>query len=57
MDRMIYLAMSAAKQMMSAQAMAAHNIANSGTVGFKADYATFRSMPCSGPDIPRVRSR
>lgn len=52
MDRMIYLAMSAAKQMMTAQAMSAHNLANASTVGFKADYDTFRSMPVFGPGHP-----
>lgn len=52
MDRMIYLAMSAAKQMMSAQSMAAHNLANASTVGFKADYDTFRTMPLFGPGHP-----
>lgn len=52
MDRMIYLAMSAAKQMMTAQAMAANNLANANTVGFKADYDTFRSMPLFGPGHP-----
>lgn len=52
MDRMIYLAMSAAKQMMTAQAVAAHNLANANTVGFKADYDNFRSMPLFGPGHP-----
>jgi flagellar basal-body rod protein FlgF len=37
MDRMIYLAMSAAKQMMHAQALATQNLANASTVGFKSD--------------------
>jgi len=49
---MIYLAMSAAKQMMNAQSMAAHNLANASTVGFKADYDTFRTMPLFGPGHP-----
>jgi len=52
MDRMIYLAMSAAKQMLSAQSMAAHNLANANTTGFKADYTSFRSMPLFGPGQP-----
>lgn len=52
MDRMIYLAMSAAKQMMTAQAMSAHNLANANTAGFKADFDTFRSMPVFGPGHP-----
>lgn len=52
MDRMIYLAMSAAKQTMAAQALATHNLANASTVGFKADYEAFRSMPLYGPGHP-----
>ncbi|TDJ65160.1 MAG: flagellar basal body rod protein FlgF [Proteobacteria bacterium] len=52
MDRMIYLAMSAAKQMLTAQAVSAHNLANASTVGFKADYDTFRAMPVFGPGHP-----
>ncbi len=52
MDRMIYLAMSAAKQMMTAQSMSAHNLANASTIGFKADFDTFRSMAVFGPGHP-----
>ena len=49
---MIYLAMSAAKQMLTAQSMTAHNLANADTTGFKADYETFRAMPLFGPGHP-----
>ncbi len=49
MDRMIYLAMSAAKQMLTAQAVSAHNLANANTTGFKADFESFRTMPVFGP--------
>ncbi|MCZ6893510.1 MAG: flagellar basal-body rod protein FlgF [Gammaproteobacteria bacterium] len=49
MDRMIYLAMSAAKQTMTAQALATHNLANANTTGFKADFEAFRAMPMAGP--------
>ncbi len=52
MDRMIYLAAATAKQMLTAQAMAAHNLANASTVAFKADYDTFRAMPVFGPGHP-----
>ena len=52
MDRMIYLAMSAAKQMLTGQAVSAHNLANANTVGFKADYDSFRSMSVFGPGHP-----
>lgn len=48
MDRMIYLAMSGAKQTLHAQALATHNLANVNTTGFKADLAAARSMPVFG---------
>ena len=52
MDRMIYLAMSAAKQTMKAQALAMHNLANVSTTGFKADFEAQRAMPVYGPGHP-----
>lgn len=52
MDRMLYLAMSAAKQMMNAQALATQNLANASTVGFKADFEAVRAMPVYGPGLP-----
>lgn len=52
MDHMIYLAMSAARQMMNGQAAAAHNLANASTTGFKADYEAFRAMPLFGEGHP-----
>ncbi len=52
MDRMVYLAMSAAQQMMLGQAAAAHNLANANTTGFKADYAAYRAMPLFGEGLP-----
>ncbi len=48
MDRMLYLAMSGAKQTMQAQASATNNLANVNTTGFKADLAAARSMPVFG---------
>ncbi len=48
MDRMLYLAMSGAKQTMQAQALSTHNLANVNTTGFKADLAAARSMPVFG---------
>jgi flagellar basal-body rod protein FlgF len=48
MDRMIFLAMSAAQQMMNGQAASANNLANANTTGFKADYAAYRAMPVFG---------
>lgn len=52
MDRMLYLAMSGAKQTMQAQAIATHNLANANTTGFKADLAAARSMPVFGEGQP-----
>lgn len=52
MDRMLYLAMSAARQMQTGQAVAANNLANANTVGFKADYDAYRAMPLFGDGYP-----
>ncbi len=52
MDRMLYVAMSGAKQNMLAQAHNANNMANVGTTGFKADLAAARSMPLFGNGFP-----
>ena len=52
MDRMLYIAMSGAKQTMLAQAAATNNLANVSTTGFKADFNTFRSMPLLGEGLP-----
>lgn len=50
MDRMLYVAMSGAKQNMLAQAINANNLANISTTGFRADLAAARSMPLYGGD-------
>ena len=50
MDRMLYVAMSGAKQNMLAQAVNANNLANISTTGFRADLAAARSMPVYGGD-------
>jgi len=52
MDRMLYVAMSGAKQNMLAQAHNANNMANVSTTGFKADLAAARSMPLFGNGFP-----
>ncbi len=49
MDRMLYVAMSGAKQTMLAQAVNTNNLANASTSGFRADLATFHSVPIYGP--------
>lgn len=48
MDRMLYVAMSGARQTMLAQTVNSNNLANANTDGFRADLATFRSMPVYG---------
>lgn len=52
MDRMLYVAMSGAKQNMLAQAHNANNMANVSTTGFKSDLAAARSMPLFGDGHP-----
>ncbi|GAP65244.1 flagellar basal-body rod protein FlgF [Mizugakiibacter sediminis] len=48
MDRSLYVAMTGAAQTMRAQAEVAHNLANAGTAGFKAELSAFRSVPVLG---------
>jgi flagellar basal-body rod protein FlgF len=45
----MYVAMTGAKQIMQAQAVNNHNIANLSTVGFRADTVAFDSEPIYGP--------
>ena len=52
MDRGLYVAMTGAKQIMQAQAVNNHNIANINTVGFRADAVSFVSQPIYGPGYP-----
>ncbi len=52
MDRMIYVAMTGAKQVMEQQTTTAHNLANLGTTGFRAQLDSFRSVPVEGPGMP-----
>lgn len=52
MDRMLYVAMSGAKQTMLAQTANSNNLANATTNGFRADLAAFRSQPVFGPGEP-----
>jgi flagellar basal-body rod protein FlgF len=49
MDRMLYVGMTGAKQMLQAQAVNNHNIANASTIGFKGDRHAFSSLPIYGP--------
>ncbi len=52
MDKMLYIAMSGAKQNMHALSMNANNLANAKTTGFKADLAQARSMQAYGEGQP-----
>jgi flagellar basal-body rod protein FlgF len=52
MDRGLYVAMTGAKQIMQAQAVNNKNISNASTVGFRADAASFASVPVYGPGYP-----
>jgi flagellar basal-body rod protein FlgF len=48
MDRMIYLSMAGAKATMQRQDVLAHNLANTSTVGFRAELNAFRAVPVEG---------
>jgi flagellar basal-body rod protein FlgF len=52
MDRMLYIAMSGAKETMLSQAATSNNLANVSTTGFVADLQQFRSMPVFGEGQP-----
>jgi flagellar basal-body rod protein FlgF len=52
MDRLLYVAMTGAKQLMQAQTVVAHNLANVNTTGFRADLARFHAAPVAGPGYP-----
>lgn len=52
MDRMLYVAMSGAKETLHAQAAVNNNMANANTPGFLADLQQFRSMPVFGAGHP-----
>lgn len=52
MDRMLYVAMSGARETLIAQGNASNNLANANTTGFLADLNQFRSMPVFGDGHP-----
>lgn len=52
MDKLLYIAMTGARETSFAQAKTAHNLANASTTAFKADLAQFRSMPVYGEGLP-----
>lgn len=50
MDRMLYVAMAGAEQTLRAQALTAHNLSNTNTIGFREDISDFRNMPVFGQE-------
>ncbi len=52
MDRLLYIAMTGAKETTLAQAKAANNLANVSVTAFKADLAQARAMPIFGDGLP-----
>lgn len=48
MDRLLYVAMTGAKQAETRQATVSHNLANATTTGFRAELAAFRAVPVVG---------
>jgi flagellar basal-body rod protein FlgF len=51
MDRMIYIAMTGAKHILSQQATVTQNLANVTTSGFRAQVDAFRAVPVIGPGM------
>jgi flagellar basal-body rod protein FlgF len=49
MDKLLYVAMSGAKETLRAQAANSHNLANANTTGFKSDLSAFQSRAVTGP--------
>lgn len=52
MDNVLYLSMSAARELMQAQTVHSNNLANASTGGFKADFAQARAMQVYGEGYP-----
>ena len=52
MDKLLYIAMTGAKEALDAQRLRANNLANVSTTGFKADFHQYRSMSVFGEHFP-----
>lgn len=52
MDRMLYVAMTGAGQLLKAQSLHSHNLANAATTGFRQDLAALRAQPVFGEGLP-----
>jgi flagellar basal-body rod protein FlgF len=51
MDRLVYVAMSGAKEILRAQAANNHNLANASTTGFRADLSAFQTQSVAGAGL------
>jgi flagellar basal-body rod protein FlgF len=52
MDRLIYVTMTGAKNILWQQATTSHNLANLSTTGFRAQIDSFRAVPVIGAQLP-----
>jgi flagellar basal-body rod protein FlgF len=52
MDRLVYVAMSGAKETLRAQTANSYNLANISTIGFRADLSAFQSQQVQGAGLP-----
>jgi flagellar basal-body rod protein FlgF len=52
MDKLIYTALSGAKQVLEKQATNSHNLANATATGFRAQVDAFRAVPVIGEGLP-----
>src|SRR5579862_9724497 len=52
MDRLVYVAMSGAKEILQAQAANNSNLANASTAGFRADLSAFQTQQVTGAGLP-----
>jgi flagellar basal-body rod protein FlgF len=52
MDRLVYVAMSGAKETLRAQTSNSYNLANVSTVGFRADLSAFQAQQVQGAGLP-----
>ncbi len=52
MDRLVYVAMSGAKEILNAQAANNENLANASTTGFRADLTAFQTQEVTGAGLP-----
>ena len=52
MDKLLYIAMSGAKENLNSLAVRSNNLANANTLGFKADFEEARAMQAYGDGLP-----